>query len=179
VRLTFSNDPNRVTYAIGLFATRYAEIGTAAETYSLGFGFDSISILVSFIKFFKYMRLHPAFALLYNVIAGAGKDMAYFFFMLLLFLVGFVMFAEQLFGPNIVLFSNTLESMTTLLKMIFGVVDIYWDMVRAQSPGIEQIVTMLFFTGYVIWMFFILVNVFLAILNDAYGGARGEMDEQM
>ena len=37
VRLTFLNDPNRVTYAIGLFATRYAEIGTVAENYALGF----------------------------------------------------------------------------------------------------------------------------------------------
>ena len=37
---------------------------------------------------------------------------------------------------------------------------------------------MFFFWIYTVFMFFILVNVFLAILNDAYGAVKGEMEEK-
>ena len=35
-----------------------------------------------------------------------------------------------MFGPTMYLFSEPILSMTTLFNQIFGVVDIYWDMVR-------------------------------------------------
>ena len=35
-----------------------------------------------------------------------------------------------------------------------------------------------FFIIYTVFMFFILVNVFLAILNDAYATVKGEMEEE-
>ena len=35
-----------------------------------------------------------------------------------------------------------------------------------------------FFFFYIILMFLILINVFLAILNDAYAGVKGEMEER-
>ena len=57
-RIGFQMDPNREVYRQGMFATqRYAEIGTASLSYATGFNFDSISILVSFLKLFKYFRL--------------------------------------------------------------------------------------------------------------------------
>ena len=54
----------------------------------------------------------------------------YFAAMTVLFLFGFVLFAQEMFGTQLSLFSDSIQSMTTLLKMIFGVVDIYWDMIR-------------------------------------------------
>ena len=133
---------------------------------------------LSFIRTLRYFRLHPETAVLFNVLSQAGKDMLYFFFMLGLFLFGFVLFAQEMFGTTQYIFSDTVLSMTTLLKMIFGVVDIYWDMIAVSQPGIERWTVIIFFVGYVTWMFFILVNVFLAILNDAYGGVKGELEEE-
>ena len=43
--------------AQAMFATRYAEISTAAYSYALGFNFDSISILVSFLKYFNQLKI--------------------------------------------------------------------------------------------------------------------------
>ena len=178
-RIGFQFDPNREVYRLGMFATqRYAEIGTASLSYATGFNFDSISILVSFLKLFKYFRLiNSKFALLWNVLSRAGKDMMFFAAMTVLFLFGFILFAQEMFGTQLSLFSDSIQSMTTLLKMIFGVVDIYWDMIRTANPGFERYLAMVFFIGYVVWMFFIFINIFLAILNDAYGGVKGEMDE--
>lgn len=98
VRLGFLFDLNRQMYKAGMFGIRYAEIGTAAASYSLAFCFDSISILTSFLKLFKYFRLSPLFALLWNVLERAAADIGYFFFMLIMFLIAFSIFAEQMFG---------------------------------------------------------------------------------
>ena len=177
-RIGFVLDQNRVLYKAGMFATRYAEISTTALSYAMGFNFDSISISVSFFKLFKYFRLSPQFALLWNVLERGAIDMISFGFMLLMFLVAFAVFAEQYFGLTLPYFSDTIRSLTTLLTMIFGVVDIYWEMVRSQSPGIFQMTAIIFFIGYTTWMFFIFVNVFLAILNDAYGSVKSELEEE-
>ena len=90
--------------------------------------------------------------------------------MLFLFIAGFALFAEQMFGPTLRVFADTLSSATTLLNVLFGTVAVYRDMVRTAQ---ETTLAVLFFILYVVWMFFILVNVFLAILNDYYGAAKG------
>ena len=50
--------------------------------------------------------------------------------------------------------------------------------VRSQENGLPRYMSIAFFIGYTTWMFFILVNVFLAILNDAYGSVKGELEEE-
>ena len=82
-----------------------------------------------------------------------------------------------MFGTKLLIFSDTLQSFLTLLKMIFGIVDVYWDMIQTASPGMERIIVIIFFMGYITSIFFILINVFLAILNDAYGGVKGDTEE--
>ena len=99
-RIAFVFDPLGVTYKRGMFATRYAELSQQADSYSLTFAYDSISLLVSFLKFFKYFRLFDATALLWQVLESSAADMGFFMAMLLLFLVGFTMFAEQVSGDE-------------------------------------------------------------------------------
>jgi len=175
-RVVFATDPLGIIYKKGMFAQRFAELGRQADSYSLAFAFDSISLLVCFLKLFKYFRLFDQTALLWNVLSGAGKDMGFFILVLMLFLLGFTIFAEQMFGPTLLDFDSILTSFTTLLNQIFGVVDIYWEMVRTAQ---QQALAIIFFIVYTVVIFFVLVNVFLAILNDAYGAARAEMDEKM
>ena len=61
--------------------------------------------------------------------------------------------------------------MTTLVQMLLGVVDLYWDMV-ASKLGFERYIAIGYFFLYIIFMFFIVINIFLAILNDAYAGVK-------
>ena len=51
--------------------------------------------------------------------------------------------------------------------------------VRTQEPGTPRFTAIGFFIFYITWMFFILVNIFLAILNDAYGSVMGELQEEL
>ena len=98
--------------------------------------------------------------------------MAFFFATFFMFLVAFAIFAEQMFGLNLKNYSGIVDSVITLFQMIFGVVDVYWDLLASQSPGTNRLISIIFFDGYVVWMFFILINVFLAILNDAYSSVK-------
>ena len=177
-RLAFVSDQNRVLYERGLFSSiRYAEIGNAAAGYGMAFNFDSISILASTFKLFKYFQLNPDMAILWKVLVHAARDMGFFFFMMGVFMYGFLLFGQEMFGTKLLIFSDTLQSFLTLLKMIFGIVDVYWDMIQTASPGMERIIVIIFFMGYITSIFFILINVFLAILNDAYGGVKGDTEE--
>ena len=168
----------RIDYSASMFGERYAEITQVALAYCTGFNFDSLSILTSFFKLFKYFRLVPALALLWEVVVRAVADMAFFFATFFMFLVAFAIFAEQMFGLNLKNYSGIVDSVITLFQMIFGVVDVYWDLLASQAPGTNRLIATIFFDGYVVWMFFILINVFLAILNDAYSSVKGELEEK-
>ena len=58
------------------------------------------------------------------------------------------------------------------MQMILGVVDMYTDLIVAAGEW-----GAMFFFFYIIFMFLILINIFLAILNDAYAGVKGDMEE--
>lgn len=175
LRIIFLQDENRIKYSNALFVPRYMELAGTADLYVVAFFLDSISILVSFLKLFKYFRLFDATSMLWTVIQAASKDIGFFFFMLGLFLAGAVVFAEQMFGPTLKDFSTPMKCVTALLNMLLGVVDIYWEMVRTAQ---DKTIATLFFLGYIVWMFMIIINVFLAILNDKYGDVRGKLDEE-
>ena len=109
----------------------------------------------------------------------------------------------QMFGGALVEFTTVMKSFSTLMQMLLGVVDMYSDMligapntwIGAQrrrpadsshdlpmSPDVSRRLPpagLVFFLAYIILMFLILINVFLAILNDAYAGVKGEMEERI
>ena len=68
---------------------------------------------------------------------------------------------------------DVFESFMTLIQMLLGRVDYVPDLVR-----INTVFGLLYFIAYIIIMFIIFVNVFLAILGEAYTMVREKMDEE-
>ena len=58
LRFTFMSRPEFTR--ISVFAPRYQELGHMANLYAMTFVMDSISILASVLKYFKYLRLNDA-----------------------------------------------------------------------------------------------------------------------
>merc|ERR1711935_817873 len=138
--------------------TRYQELGHMAALYQESFVFDSISILISVLKMFKYLRLNEQTNMLWAVLTRAGRDIAFFMFTLV---------GMQLFGSSIEGFTNVVGSFSMLMQMILGVVDMYDDLlVAAGAYGAA------FFFLFIIFMFLILINV-------AYAGVKGDMEEKV
>ena len=71
-----------------------------AALYQESFVFDSISILVSVLKMFKYLRLNEQTNMLWAVLTRAGRDIAFFMFTLVMFLSAFIIIGMQLFGSS-------------------------------------------------------------------------------
>ena len=171
VRISFSSADQR--YMFNMFVSRYQELGVVAEMYITTFQLDSISVLISVLKLFKYFRMSDALNMLWLVLSRAARDIGFFFLVLGLFLVAFSMTAEQMFGESMEIFSTTFLSVSALAQMLLGVVDVYEDMVAS-----DIIKGFAFFIGYICMMFLILLNIFLAILNDAYAKVQADKEEK-
>ena len=173
LRYQFHTHPDNQRFTV-FAGNRYQEMGNIAEIYSLAFLMDSISILVSCLKFFKFLRLNSQALLLLQTLSRAGRDIGFFFLMLILFLLMFVVIAEQSFGSTMIEYHTLGRTGIVLVQMLLGVVDIYWDMIDTQ----DKMIAFLYFFIYIFVMFLVLVNIFLAILNDAYATTKEDMGEQ-
>ena len=173
VRMAFMAEPEWGLYSV--FVGRYQELGNLANLYATTFTLDSISILISVLKYFKYLRLSDATNMLWSTLSRAARDMFFFFSTLLLFLFAFMVIGMQMFGAQMEDFTTFPKSFSVLMQMLLGVVDMYTDLLIAAPV---MFIGLGFFFFYIILMFLILINVFLAILNDAYSGVKGEMEER-
>ena len=70
-------------------------------------------------------------------------------------------------------FENVLDSFLTLTQMLLGRVDYIEDMLRV-NPSFG----LMYFLAYILIMFIIFINVFLAILGEAYSMVREKMEEE-
>ena len=168
---------------------------------------DSTSIFLCMFKVMKYLRLSPSTNLLWLTLSRAGRDILFFIITLLILMLGFIIMGEQvrfgsrptsdvphaashlchptvpppdddqIFGLELGEFSRPALSALTLFHMLFGIVDIFYDLL-----AVDMLVGLLFFFAYIFLFFLMLVNIFLAILNDAYAvtkeGVEKEIEEK-
>merc|ERR1719272_2844081 len=108
------------------------------------------------------VQLSPRLSQLTQTIARAAIDMANF---MLIFLVVYVAYAQAFFmafGMEIEAFSSYSNSFSRLFLIILGEFD--FDAMKAANPDMAP----LLFFSFVIFVFFILVNMFIAILGEAH-----------
>ena len=88
-------------------------------------------------------------------------------------MLGFSVMGQQMFGTAMEEFENVLDSFLTLTQMLLGRVDYIEDMLRV-NPSFG----LMYFLAYILIMFIIFINVFLAILGEAYSMVREKMEEE-
>jgi len=90
-----------------------------------------------------------------------------------MFMIVFMAFAQYgylLFGPKLYDFSKLALAAYTLLRAMLG--DFDFPSFQAAHPSLGP----LFFIIFIFVVFFILLNMFLAIINDTYSEVKGEME---
>lgn len=170
LRLTlfFSRKPDAVIFED--YFTDFFSIGTLwIETFNL----DSVCLIALCFKFLKYAQLNLAMGMLWRVLVFAGKDIMYFTVMLACMLGSFAMMAVQIFGTSIYEYTLIMKSVIMLLRVLLGEFDIEAMMQASPTLGIA------FFFIYIIAMFLIMMNIFLAILGEAYTVVRAETSEMI
>ena len=108
----------------------------------------------------------------YGFALQCGKDVASFFVMFAIVFLAFAQLGNLLFGTQVTDFASFDESIFTLLRTILG--DFNFHAIQKA----DRLLGPVFFVSYVLFVFFILMNIFLAIINDTYSLVKTEIAVQ-
>lgn len=123
---------------------------------------NALTALLLFLKFFKFLAVVPQMDLLFATIRTAGLELLLFSILFSIVILGFAMAFYMAFGLDVHGYRSISNALLSLFQMVLGIFDYdeLWESNRILAP--------LLFTMFVILVVLILMNIFLAILNDAF-----------
>ncbi|XP_069958832.1 polycystin-2 isoform X1 [Cherax quadricarinatus] len=135
---------------------------------------NGVAVLVffSWFKLFKYISFNKTMTQLFTTLSKCAKDVAGFTIMFFIVFFAYCQLGYLLFGTQVEDFSTFLNSVFTLLRTILG--DFNFHDIEAAN----RILGPIFFISYVFFVFFVLLNMFLAIINDTYTEVKFDLAGQ-
>ncbi|CAG0892278.1 unnamed protein product [Cyprideis torosa] len=132
---------------------------------------DMVAVCVFFawIKIFKYISFNKTMTQLSSTLSRCAKDVAGFAIMFFIVFFAFAQLGYLLFGTQVHDFRTFGDSVFTLLRTILG------DFNFHEIESANRILGPIFFLSYVFFVFFVLLNMFLAIINDTYSEVKAEI----
>merc|ERR1719502_1041484 len=97
----------------------------------------------------------------------AAGDLVVFLVMFFIIMFSYAQAFHMAFGMDLADFKGGVTSIFTLMRMILG--DFDFEALRANNKYLGP----LLFLTFIVLVFFILLNMFLAIINDAYTVVKG------
>lgn len=141
-----------------------------ATGYQVQFDFCMACVLfIQFFKLFKYFAFNRKLGQLNTTLRYCRNGISGYTVM---FMVVFFAYAELgylLFGSQVQRFCGFSTSMVTLFRTVLG------DFNYAELEEADPIFAPIFFISYIFVVFYILMNMFLAIVNDAFADCKVEM----
>ena len=132
----------------------------------------AVLVFLSFIKIFKYLHLNTRMNMLNKTLVFAAPDLATFIVLFAIVFLAFAFAGYALFGANLDIYASPLVAMSTTFQILLGFVT-YGDLER-----VNRFWAPIYFVSYIVLVFFIMVNMFLAILNDSYAKVNEEMKDE-
>ena len=147
-------------------AAAYYDITESLRTTDIADFIDAFCILFLALRIFRYLQYNSRMQQFTHVFVLAGMEIIFFAFMFGFTYFGFVLLGHNIYGAYLEEWSTIIGTFRTLVKMMVGNFD--YEAMRQ----VDQIWTPVYFFVYIIFVFMILVNVFLAILNTSYSNVR-------
>eukprot|EP01112_Ceratiomyxa_fruticulosa_P005485 TRINITY_DN1611_c1_g1_i1.p1 TRINITY_DN1611_c1_g1~~TRINITY_DN1611_c1_g1_i1.p1 ORF type:complete len:721 (-),score=128.88 TRINITY_DN1611_c1_g1_i1:40-2202(-) len=135
----------------------------ALDFYNL----SAFNILLSAFKTFKFLKLNDRLYLLWRTLDMAWTDLTGFLLIFIIVLLGFLLTGWVTFGSDTFFFSTFVNSFGTCWQFIIGNPPDYNAMYAS-----NRVLGPAFFALFTVFVFFILVNMFIAIINDSYQEAH-------
>ncbi|CAF1423747.1 unnamed protein product [Adineta steineri] len=132
----------------------------------------STTIFLAWIKIFKYISFNKTMTQLSETLTKCAKDISGFALMFFIIFFAFAQLGYLTFGIQIEGFRAFQYSVYTLFLVILGSFDF---------PALQQahrVLGPIFFLTYVFFVFFVLLNMFLAIINDTYMEVKAELQNK-
>lgn len=127
----------------------------------------SIVIFVVTIKFLRLLRFNRHICQMTASIKYSFGHIATYTFVFIIDMISFAFLGVLVFGPVIKDYSSLVESLGALFQKFLGGETFFEELV-----SVNRIIGPLFVIVYMVSMTFILVNMFVAILNDSYESVR-------
>ena len=145
-----------------IFGDHYYPLGTFAAQYQTSLNLSVLIMFLSVFKCFKYFALNPSISLVGRVLSNAAQSFITYSFMFTLVLTGFTITGYVIFGPADQDFVTMGGAYNQLILMVVGNFD-YSKMDRANAW-----MAPVYFISAAIMGYFILRNLFVAIINDEF-----------
>ncbi|KAM6440102.1 polycystin-2 isoform 3-T3 [Liasis olivaceus] len=137
--------------------------------------FNSVAAVTMFfvwIKLFKFISFNRTMNQLSTTMSRCAKDVLGFAIMFFIIFLAYAQLAYLVFGTQVNDFSTFQDSVFTQFRILLG------DFDFTEVEEANRILGPVYFTSFVFFMFFILLNMFLAIINDTYSEVKTDMIQQ-
>uniref|UniRef100_A0A1I8HM33 EF-hand domain-containing protein n=2 Tax=Macrostomum lignano TaxID=282301 RepID=A0A1I8HM33_9PLAT len=132
----------------------------------------AFTLFLAWVKFFKYISFNKTMTQLSSTLSACAKDLMGFAVMFFIVFFAFAQLGYLIFGTQIKDFREFHHSVFTLFRIILGDFDFH------QLESANRVLGPLFFLLYVFFVFFVLINMFLAIINDTYSEVKTDLANQ-
>ncbi|XP_007938223.1 LOW QUALITY PROTEIN: polycystic kidney disease 2-like 1 protein [Orycteropus afer afer] len=133
---------------------------------------NAVNLFFAWIKIFKYITFNKTMAQLSSTVARCAKDILGFAVMFFIVFFTYAQLGYLLFGTQVENFSTFIKCIFTQFRIILG------DFDYNAIDNANCILGPAYFVTYVFFVFFVLLNMFLAIINDTYSEVKEELAGQ-
>ncbi|TDH68107.1 hypothetical protein CCR75_004201 [Bremia lactucae] len=139
-----------------------ASLSGAVTNYAASLGLVSVAIV------FKYLRLNSRLNLLWRTLRFAAKDLLAFVVIFFTIFFGFAVMGYLTFGTTVQNYHSLSVSLTSCFQMLLGAFD--YEEIYVANPTMAGI----FFFSFMITIYLVCVNMFIAIMSEYYSLAQSE-----
>ncbi|XP_050982365.1 polycystic kidney disease 2-like 1 protein [Labeo rohita] len=133
---------------------------------------NAVNLFFAWIKIFKYISFNKTMTQLTSTLARCALDIFGFAIMFFIVFFAYAQLGYLLFGMEVETFSTFNKCIFTQFRIILG--DFDYDAIDRANRVLGPI----YFFSYVFFVFFVLLNMFLAIINDTYSEVKSELASQ-
>ncbi|XP_033986203.1 polycystin-2 isoform X1 [Trematomus bernacchii] len=132
----------------------------------------AVIVFFSWVKLFKFINFNKTMSQLSGTMSRCAKDLVGFAIMFFIIFLAYAQLAYLVFGTQVNDFSTFQASIFTQFRIILR--DFEFSEIEESNPVLGPI----YFTTFVFFIVFILMNMFLAIINDTYSEVKADMSQQ-
>ncbi|KYO25132.1 hypothetical protein Y1Q_0001766 [Alligator mississippiensis] len=133
---------------------------------------NAVNLFFAWIKIFKYISFNKTMTQLSSTLARCAKDILGFAIMFFIVFFAYAQLGYLLFGTQVENFSTFVKCIFTQFRIILG------DFDYNAIDNANRVLGPVYFVTYVFFVFFVLLNMFLAIINDTYSEVKEELSNQ-
>ncbi|XP_062852318.1 polycystin-2 [Trichomycterus rosablanca] len=162
---------SRLRYLLENHST-YANFSSLANLQVQFNNLAAVIVFLAWVKLFKFINFNKTMNQLSTTVSRCAKDLLGFAIMFFIVFLAYAQLAYLVFGTQLNDFSTFQACIFTQFRIILG------DFDFSELEQANRVLGPIYFTTFVFFMFMILLNMFLAIINDTYAEVKADMAQQ-